>query len=368
MIPFLDLKAINIRQKLELTETLQRVIESGWWILGRETEAFEEEFAHFCGSDHCIGVGNGLEAMHLVLRAWGIGPGDEVVVPSNTYIATWLAVSETGARPIPVEPEIVSYNIDPQKVEQAITERTRAIIAVHLYGKPARMDLLMRIAESKGLMVLEDAAQAHGAKLGDRRVGSLGHAAAFSFYPGKNLGALGDAGAVTTSDNALASRVRTLRNYGSEKKYHNEIRGYNSRLDELQSAFLRLKLPLLIEDNIKRARLAATYMERLQHCEGLILPNSTDIFSDAWHLFVVRHKYRDFLQKRLAEDNIGTMIHYPIPPHLQPAYADLGIAQGSLRISEQIHQEVLSLPIGPTMTKDQVNTVCDSVQKALREL
>jgi dTDP-4-amino-4,6-dideoxygalactose transaminase len=368
MIPFLDLKSINYRQQEELIESLRRVLDSGWWVLGKETEAFEEEFARFCGASHCIGVGNGLEAMHLVLRAWGIGPGDEVLVPSNTYIATWLAVSETGARPIPVEPVLSTYNIDPSLIEEAITHRTKAIIPVHLYGQAASMEPIMEIAARRGLKVLEDCAQAHGAQINGRRLGSIGDAAAFSFYPGKNLGALGDAGAITTSDPDLAQRLRSLRNYGSHKKYHNEVRGYNSRLDELQSAFLRAKLPLLNEDNAWRARLAAIYIDRLKGCDGLILPHTAHGLSHVWHLFVVRHVARDRLQKLLAEKGVGTMIHYPVPPHLQQAYADLELREGTLPISERIHREVLSLPIGPTMRDDDVLAVCDKLHQSIGEL
>lgn len=368
MIPFLDLKSINNRQQAELVDALQRVLDSGWWILGKETEAFEEEFARFCGTDYCIGVGNGLEAMHLVLRAWGIGPGDEVLVPSNTYIATWLAVSETGARPVPVEPDPSTYNIDPLRIEEAITPRTKAIIPVHLYGQAAPMEPIIEIAARKGLKVLEDAAQAHGARAGERRVGSLGDAAAFSFYPGKNLGALGDAGAITTSDPGLARRLQSLRNYGSEKKYHNEVRGYNSRLDELQSAFLRAKLPLLDEDNARRASIASIYSDRLQGCEGLILPRTADGCTHVWHVYAVRHKKRDLLQQRLSEAGIGTMIHYPVPPHLQPAYAELGLTEGTFPISERIHKEVLSLPMGPTLRDDDLDVICDRLRKAVGQL
>jgi len=368
MIPFLDLKSVNLRQKSELVEALERVLESGWWILGKETEAFEEEYAQYCGASYCVGVGNGLEAMHLVLRAWGIGPGDEVLVPSNTYIATWLAVSETGACPVPVEPDAATFNIDPERIEEAITTRTKAIIPVHLYGRAAPMARIMEIAKRHGLKVLEDGAQAHGATSDHKRVGSLGDAAAFSFYPGKNLGALGDAGAVTTSDADLAKRLRSLRNYGSHKKYYNEVRGYNSRLDELQSAFLRTKLPLLDQDNAHRARLAAIYLDGLKDCPGLQLPNDVNGDVHAWHVFVVRHAARDHLQSRLGEKGIGTMIHYPIPPHLQPAYSELGLEAGTLPISEKIHQEVLSLPMGPTLDEDDVFRVCECIRQVIGEL
>ena len=368
MIPFLDLKAINLRQRAEFAEALQRVLESGWFVLGKESEAFEAEFARYCGADHCIGVANGLDAMHLVLRAWGIGPGDEVIVPSNTYIATWLAVSQTGARPVPVEPDEQTFNIDPDRIEAAITPRTRAILPVHLYGQAAPRGAIMDIAERHSLRVLEDAAQAHGADFAGRKTGALGHAAAFSFYPGKNLGALGDGGAVTTSDSALAARLRILRNYGSELKYHNQERGYNSRLDELHCAFLRRKLKLLDEDNARRAALAALYLELLDGLSGLTLPSTGEGCGHAWHLFVIRHPQRDALQRRLAEMGVGTMIHYPIPPHLQPAYADLGARQGDFPISELMHREVLSLPMGPTLTEAEVRAVCRALAEALESM
>lgn len=368
MIPFLDLKSINLRQKEEFAKALDSVLDSGWLVLGKQTEAFEKEFAAYCEVQHCVGVANGLEALHLVLRAWGIGAGDEVIVPSNTYIATWLAVSQVGATPVPVEPDLQTFNIAPELIEAAITPRTRAIIAVHLYGQTASMEKIMSIAERHGLKVLEDGAQAHGASLNRRRAGALGHAAAFSFYPGKNLGALGDAGAVTTHDAGLADKIRVLRNYGSHIKYKNEIKGYNSRLDELQSAFLRFKLPLLDRDNTNRSKIAATYTEGLKDLNGLTIPTVYAEYEHVWHLYVVRHANREQLQTKLAEMGVGTMIHYPIPPHLQPAYKDLGIESGSLPISEKIHREVLSLPMGPTMSQEEASTVIAAVRQAVTEL
>lgn len=367
-LPFLDVKSINIRQFDDFHKVLSRVLDSGWLILGEETAAFEAEFSKYCGTDYCIGVGNGLEALHLVLRAWGIGPGDEVIVPSNTYIATWLAVSQVGATPVPVEPDLNTYNIDPDVIEAAITPRTRAIIPVHLYGQTASMEAIMVIASRHGLTVLEDGAQAHGAALNKRRAGSLGHAAAFSFYPGKNLGALGDGGAVTTNDAELADKIRVLRNYGSHIKYQNEVRGYNSRLDELQSAFLRAKLPLLDADNAHRAVLAAKYSAGLSGIDGLIVPTVGVGYDHVWHLYVIRHAKRAVLQKRLAELGVGTMIHYPIPPHMQAAYQDLGIPERALPLSEMIHREVLSLPMGPTMTLDEADTVIAAVRQAVDEI
>lgn len=367
MIPFLDLKSINLRQKQEFQKALDSVLDSGWLVLGKQTEAFEKEFAAYCDVQHCVGVANGLEALHLVLRAWGIGAGDEVIVPSNTYIATWLAVSQVGATPVPVEPDLETFNIDPELIEVAITPRTRAIIPVHLYGQTASMEKIMSIADRHGLKVLEDGAQAHGASLNKRRAGSLGHAAAFSFYPGKNLGALGDAGAVTTNDASLAEKIRVLRNYGSHVKYQNEIRGYNSRLDELQSAFLRAKLPLLDSDNAHRSKIAAAYKEGLKDLYGLTIPKVCAGHDHVWHLYVVRYANREKLQIRLAELGVGTMIHYPIPPHLQPAYKNLGMNVGTFPKSEKMHREVLSLPMGPTLTKEDVDKVIAAFLQAVAE-
>lgn len=364
MIPFLDLKNINLQHREVLHAALDRVLDSGWFILGKETELFEKEFASYCGTRHAVGVGNGLEALHLVLRAWDIGPGDEVIVPSNTYIATWLAITYTGAQLVPVEPDEVTYNIDPAMIEAAITPRTKAIIAVHLYGQPAAMDKLMALAGKRSIQVLEDAAQSHGARLHGRRCGSLGDAAAFSFYPGKNLGALGDGGAVTTDDDQLADRLRVLRNYGSRLKYRNEVIGYNSRLDELQSAFLRAKLPFLDAENSRRAAIAATYSEAFKETPGLVVPHVAQGCEPAWHLYVVRHRERDAVAKSLAELGVGTMVHYPIPPHVQAAYANLQLAKGSYPISERLHDEVLSLPIGPTQTDVDTQAVIEAVKRA----
>ena len=368
MINFLDLHAVNLRQADVYHAVLDRVLDSGWLVLGKETQAFEAEFADYCGATHCVGVANGLEALFLVLKAWGIGSGDEVIVPSNTYIATWLAVTQVGATPVPVEPDIDTYNIDPTQIESAITAQTRAIIPVHLYGQMADMDAIMLLAKKHGLLVLEDAAQAHGATHYERRAGSMGDAAAFSFYPGKNIGALGDGGAVTTNDVKLAEKISTLRNYGSQVKYHNEVCGYNSRLDELQSAFLREKLPFLEADNGHRNIIAKLYSEGLNEIKELTLPKVSERYGHVWHLYVVRHPDRDALQKRLTELGVGTMIHYPIPPHLQPAYCDLGISEGMLPISEMIHREVLSLPIGPTISLQEANVVIASVRQAVKEL
>lgn len=361
-VPFLDLRALNLRHRDAFAAALQRVLESGRVLLGEETATFEAEFAAWCGIEHCVGVANGLEALHLVLRAWGIGPGDEVLVPSNTYIATWLAVTHCGATPVPVEPDPATCNIDPARLSAAITARTKAIIAVHLYGQAADMDGVLAVARAHGLKVLEDAAQAHGALYRGRRAGALGDAAGFSFYPGKNLGALGDGGAVTTSDAELAQRLRMLRNYGSRVKYHNEVLGWNSRLDELQAAFLRAKLPMLDADNAARAALAARYQAGLAKIPGLVLPWVAPDCEAVWHLYVVRHPERDRLAEHLKTQGIETLVHYPIAPHLQPAYAVLGLGEGSLPISEALHRQVLSLPLWPGMTFADVDAVVDSIR------
>lgn len=368
VVPFLDLGAINRRHAPAYAAALQRVLESGRVLLGSETEAFEREFAAYCGVPHCVTVGNGLDALHLVLRAWGIGAGDEVIVPSHTFVATWLAVMHAGARPVPVEPVAGGFNIDPERIEAAITPRTRAIIAVHLYGEPAAMATLRDIAERHGLRLLEDAAQAHGAEERGRRSGGLGDAAAFSFYPGKNLGALGDAGAVTTHDAALAERVRLLRNYGSRVKYQHEVAGFNSRTDELQAAFLRERLRALDADNQRRRGIAGRYISELQGLPGLVLPQPAPQFVSAWHLFVVRHAARDVLAERLAALGISTLVHYPVPPHCQPGCATLGITPGTLPLATALAAEVLSLPIGPTLDDPQVGQVVAAVRSATQAL
>jgi dTDP-4-amino-4,6-dideoxygalactose transaminase len=367
-VPFLDLQAINDSQSDALEAAFQRVLRSGWFVLGKEVEQFEQRFAAYCGSSHAIGVANGLDAIMLVLRAWGVGHGDEVIVPSNTFIATWLAVSQCGATPIPVEPVEATFNIDPARIEAAITSRTKAIVAVHLYGQPADMQAIMAIADRHGLKVLEDAAQAHGAAQHGVRTGHLGHAAAFSFYPGKNLGALGDGGGIVTNDVVLADLLRTYRNYGSQKKYHNLVQGFNSRLDELQAAFLNVKLDALDDGNALRRAIAARYTERLSGIEGIILPVVPAWADPVWHLYVIRHARRDALAARLADAGIGTIVHYPIPPHLQQAYVGLGYKEGDFPIAEAIHGEVLSLPIGPHMTLADADTVATAVADAVRAL
>jgi dTDP-4-amino-4,6-dideoxygalactose transaminase len=353
-VPYLALTPAYAELRDELDVAYRRVMESGRYILGAEVDSFERAFASYCDANHCVGVANGLDALHLILRAYGIGQGDEVIVPANTYIATWLAVSHAGAKPIPVEPDLRTYNLDPRRLRDAITARTRAIITVHLYGQPADMDPILAIAREHGLKVVEDAAQAHGARYRGRRTGTLADAAGFSFYPGKNLGALGDAGAIVTNDDALADRVRMLRNYGSRVKYDNELKGFNSRLDPLQAAFLQVKLAHLDEWNRRRRILADRYLEELADVPDLILPVVPDWADPAWHLFVIRHPRRDQLQKHLTRAGIGTLIHYPVPPHLSGAYAEDGWRAGDLPITEESAKTVLSLPLGPHLTADGV--------------
>jgi dTDP-4-amino-4,6-dideoxygalactose transaminase len=356
-VPFLDFVGPYEELKAELDEAYFRFMRSAWYVLGKEVEAFENEFADYCGAKHCVGVGNGLEALHLILRAYGIGKGDEVIVPSNTYIATWLAVSYADATPVPVEPDSKTFNLDPEQIEAAITPKTKAIMPVHLYGQPADMDPILKIARKHGLKVIEDNAQAQGARYKGRRTGSLGDAAGNSFYPGKNLGAFGDAGAVTTNDAELADKIRILRNYGSKKKYYNEVKGYNSRLDELQAAFLRVKLKKLDGWNGRRRAVAENYLQGLRGATDLTLPFVPTWAEPVWHLFVVRHPKRDWLQQKLAEKEIGTLIHYPVPPHLSGAYADAKWQRGNFPIAEELSDIVLSLPMGPHLAKEQADYV-----------
>jgi len=364
-VPFLDFIQPYEDLKVELDEAYLRFMRSAWYVLGREVEAFEREFAEYCGVAHCVGVGNGLEALHLTLRACGIGENDEVIVPSNTYIATWLAVSYAGATPIPVEPDPRTFNIDPARIEAAITRRTKAIMPVHLYGQPADMDPIMTIAQKHKLRVIEDNAQAQGARYKGRRTGSLGDAAGNSFYPGKNLGAYGEAGAVTTNDKELANKIRVLRNYGSQKKYYNEVKGYNSRLDELQAAFLRVKLKKLDQWNARRRGVAGQYLAGMSGLPGLTLPFVPAWSEPVWHLFVIRHSQRDALQQRLTEAEIGTLIHYPVPPHLSGAYAGAGWERGAFPIAEELANSVLSLPMGPHLSREQSGYVVKEIHHVL---
>ena len=370
MIPFLDLGAATEELRAPIDDAIARVLSSGWYVLGPEVEAFEADFARYCGATHAVGVGNGLEALHLALRAMEVGPGDEVIVPSNTYIATWLAVSQCGATVVPVEPLAATHNMDPAAVEAAITGRTKVLLPVHLYGQPADMDPLLEIARRHGLRVLEDAAQAHGARYKGTRIGAHGDAVAWSFYPGKNLGALGDGGAVTTSDDVLADQLRVLRNYGSRRKYVNEVQGFNSRLDPIQAAVLRVKLAVLDEWNARRAVIADSYGKQLANT-GLVLPEVPGWAQPAWHLYVVRHPDRDALQAALAARGVQTLIHYPIAPFDQQAYA--GAAAKGVRhpaadaypIASCLAREVLSLPIGPHLSDAHVATVIDAVRAEL---
>ena len=362
-VPFLDLRAAYEELKAEIDAAVARSLSSGWYIGGPEVAAFEQAFASYCQAGHCVGVANGLDALHLALKAMGIGPGDEVIVASNGYIATQLAVSMVGATPVPVEPDPLTHNLDPALIESAITPRTRAILPTHLYGQPADIEPMLEIANRHRLFLLEDAAQAHGAAYRGKRVGAHGHAVAWSFYPSKNLGALGDAGAVTTNDAALAERIRTLGNYGSHKRYVNEVRGVNSRLDPVQAAVLGVKLKHLDSWNARRKATADFYLRALGDT-NLTLPAVPDWAEPAWHLFVVRSPERDRLQARLADDGVQSLIHYPIPPHRQQAYADMGLAEGSLPIAEQLAGEVLSLPIGPHLSREDAERVVNAVTKA----
>jgi dTDP-4-amino-4,6-dideoxygalactose transaminase len=364
MIKFLDLKKVNDAHGDEISAAIQRVLDSGWYLLGAEVSSFEQEFAEYCGAKHCLGVANGLDALILILMAYrelGImQEGDEVIVPANTYIASILAISRAGLKPVLVEPDERTYNIDPTLIEAAITERTKAIMAVHLYGQCADMDPICAIAKKHGLKVVEDAAQAHAATYRGRKTGSLGDAAGFSFYPGKNLGALGDGGAVTTSDDALAEAIRALRNYGSQEKYHNIYKGMNSRLDEIQAAILRVKLKTLDADTEKRSVIANTYLEQLA-TSNLQLPSVAPYGSHAWHLFVIRHPERDAIAEHLKQQGIQTMIHYPIPPNQQQAYPEL--SGQSFPLTEAIHREVLSLPLSPVISPSAVDQVVGEINR-----
>lgn len=343
-----------------LKDAFGRVLQRSWYIGGVEDEAFEKAFAEYCTVKHCVGVGNGLDALMLILKALGIGEGDEVIVPSNTYIATALAVTYVGARPIFVEPDIRTFNVDPGRIEAAITERTRAIMPVHLYGQACDMDPILEIAQRHDLLVVEDCAQAHGATYKGRKVGTFGIAAGFSFYPGKNLGALGDAGAVVTSDDALAEKIRALGNYGSDYKYHHIYKGNNSRLDELQAAFLSAKLPHLDRMNADRRRIADRYTRGITNPK-IVLPYVLDDCEPVWHVYGIRCKARDKLANHLQGKGIGTNRHYPIPMHLQPCYEDLRIPKGALPVAEEISSTELSIPMYYGMTEDEIQYVIDAI-------
>lgn len=346
-----------------LDNAYNSVIDKSWFIRGDECKKFEEEFAEYCGVKYCVGVASGLDALILILKAMNIGKGDEVIVPSNTYIATALAVSYNGAKPVFVEPEIETFNINPSKIEEKITFNTKAIIAVHLYGRTADMDAINSIAKKYNLKVIEDAAQAHGAKYKGRKAGSLGDAAGFSFYPGKNLGALGDGGCVTTNDKALADKIRALGNYGSDYKYHNIYKGMNSRLDEIQAAFLRVKLPNLDRWNEDRRATAKKYFDGIKNPLIKLPLKSTDEFEHIYHVFIIRCNKRDELEKYLNDNNIGTLKHYPIPMHEQECYKDLGIKHGELPNAEEISRTVLSIPMYYGMTDEEINYVIDKINE-----
>lgn len=360
-VPFLDLNKQNQLIRNKLDDAYKRVMDSGWFVTGKELEAFEHEFAAYSNTKYCVGVGNGLDALQLLLRAYDIGPNDEVIVPSNTFIATWLAVSQTGAKPVPVEPEITTHNINPLLIESAITSRTKAIMPVHLYGQPADMDAINAIAAKHGLIVIEDAAQSQGALYKGRSSGSLGHAAGTSFYPGKNLGAYGDGGAVLTDNAEIADKVIQLRNYGSKVKYQHDIAGFNCRLDEMQAAFLRAKLGVLDQWNNRRKEVAALYTGLLSDIKDIVLPAINEGSESVWHLYVIRSKQRDALKEHLASVGIDTVIHYPIPPHQQQCYRSQ--YPESLPIAEQLAGEVLSLPMSPVLTDEDVNYVASAIQK-----
>jgi dTDP-4-amino-4,6-dideoxygalactose transaminase len=362
-VAFLDVGAAHRELDAELEAAFRRVMASGWYILGAEVEAFEREWAAASDARDCVGVGSGLDALILALRALGVGPGDEVLVPSNTYIATWLAVSAVGATPVPVEPDPSSYVVEPAAMRAAIGPRTAALLPVHLYGLPVDAAAMEELADDEGVALLFDAAQAHGARSGGKPVGAFGHASAWSFYPTKNLGALGDGGAVTTNDEALARRIRRLRNYGSETRYHNLERGVNSRLDELQAAFLRVKAAKLGAWNELRAAHAARYRDALRG-SNVVTPRPFTGRESSWHLYVIQTAARDQLRGALANQGIETLIHYPVPPHLQPAYRDLGIARGQLPVAEELAARVLSLPCGPHLSPADQARVIEALTEA----
>ena len=359
-IPFVSFVPMENELRPELENAFERVLNSSWYIGGREDELFEKNFAEYCSRNYCVGTGNGLDALVLALKAVGIGSGDEVIVPSNTFIATALAVSYTGAIPVFVEPDIRTFNIDPKKIEEKISEKTRAIMPVHLYGQPCEMDSIMKIAAERELYVIEDCAQAHGALYKGKKIGQFGDLAGFSFYPGKNLGALGDAGAVVTDDKNLADKVRALGNYGSDYKYHHIYMGSNSRLDELQAAFLAVKLPHLDRMNEERRRIAGRYLGEIRN-EAVILPYVIPDVLPVWHIFAVRCDRRDELERYLAERGISTNKHYPIPMHLQGCYTDLGFGEGDFPIAEEISRTELSLPMYYGMEEDEISYVIDAV-------
>lgn len=356
MIKFLDLYKINQRYREEIDERIKKVLDSGWYILGEQGKVFEKNFADFCGVKHCIGCANGLDALNLIIKAYGFQAGDEIIVPANTYIASILAISQNGCTPVLVEPDIRTYNINPDLIEEKITSNTKAIMVVHLYGQAAEMEKILQIAKKYNLKVIEDSAQAHGAYFKGKRIGNLGDASGFSFYPGKNLGCLGDGGCVTTNDDDLAYKIRAIANYGSDYKYHHIFKGTNSRLDEIQAAILDVKLKYLDEDNQRRREISKFYRANIKN-EKIILPEVSDEESHVWHLFVVRTDDRKKLEKHLNDNGIQTNIHYPTPPHKQECYKEWG--KMLFPVTEKIHNEVLSLPISPVMTNDEISKVVE---------
>ncbi len=359
-IPFVSFEPMHKEIEIEILNKFKEIYNKNWFIQDEEVKKFEEEFATFCNAKYCVGCGNGLDALYLILRGYDIGSGDEVIVPSNTYIATALAVTYAGATPVFVEPILNTYNIDSDSIEKAITDKTKAIMAVHLYGQTADIDIINNIAKKYNLKVIEDSAQAHGALYKGRKTGSLGDASGFSFYPGKNLGALGDAGAVVTNDKELADKIRAIANYGSHKKYHHIYKGTNSRLDEVQAAFLRIKLKNLAKWNEDRISIAQRYLEGINNSR-IIKPSVAEYAKHVWHLFVVRTEKRDDFVKYLNDNGIGTTIHYPIPMHMQEAYNDLGFKKGDFPIAEQIADEVLSLPMWYGMKSEEIQYVIDTI-------
>lgn len=358
MIPFLNLAKVNNRFREEIDERLKVILDKGWYLQGEENARFCQHFAEYCGVKYALGVGNGLDALTLIIRAHGFGTGDEIIVPANTYIATILAISANGCTPVLVEPTLETCNIDPERIEEAITPRTRALMVVHLYGQAVQMEKVWALADKYKLKVFEDCAQAHGALYQGKRVGSLGNAGAFSFYPGKNLGCMGDGGAVTTNDKTLYEKLKALANYGSDRKYHNLYKGVNSRLDEIQAAVLDVKLKYLDADNARRRERAAYYIKHITN-PRIALPQTYDELAAVWHVFTVRTERRDAFQQYLSENGIQTLIHYPTPPHKQPAYAEWNAR--SYPITEKIHREILSLPMSPVMTEEEVRFVVDTM-------
>ena len=364
MIKFLDLEKVNNRFRDEIDSEIKEILDSGWYLQGKKNEEFTTNFAKFCGAKHCLGVANGLDALNLIIRAYGFGVGDEIIVPANTYIASILAISQNGCTPVLVEPSIDTYNIDPELIEEKITEKTKAILIVHLYGQAVQMDRIWELAKKYNLKIIEDSAQAHGAGVNINgkfiKTGALGDASGFSFYPGKNLGCMGDGGAITTNDDELFEKIKAIANYGSDRKYHHIYKGVNSRLDEIQAAVLNVKLKYLEQDNQRRREISKYYRENIKN-EKIILPKTYDENAHVWHVFVVRTKERDKFQKYLLENGIQTIIHYPTPPHKQGAYKEWNNL--SFPITEEIHNTIISLPISSVMIDEEVKKVVEVVNE-----